>query len=272
MYKHPIVNENIHKLQSIGVEVLMPRFEEGKAKIPGTEEIVAAVIKKLTALHDLKGKRILITAGPTRAYIDAFRYITNPSSGKMGVAIAENALERGAEVTLVYGPCTTLPPPNAKVVKIETTEEMLNTVVGELKAKKYDAAILSAAASDWGPVNRKMEKTSSSQGEWTLKLKALPKIIAEVKKTDPKIFLVGFKAEYDITEEELIDRSYKRLKEMKMNLIVANDVSKKNRGFNVDTNEVYIIDPKRDVLHISLTSKKEIASRLLDRVRDRIKA
>ncbi len=272
MYKHPIVNENIRKLQGIGVEVLMPRFEEGKAKIPGTDEIVTAVVKKLTKPQDLKGKRILITAGPTRAYIDAFRYITNPSSGKMGVAIAENALERGAEVTLVYGPATAPPPPNAKVIQIETTEEMLNAVVGELKAKKYDAAILSAAASDWGPADRKMEKTPSSQGEWTLKLKALPKVIAEVKKADPKVFLVGFKAEYDITEEELIERSYKRLKEMKMNLIVANDVSKENRGFNVDTNEVYIIDPKRDVLHIALTSKKEIAGRLLDRVRDRIKA
>jgi len=272
MYKHPIVNENIRKLQGIGIEVLMPRFEEGKAKIPGTEEIVEAVVRKLTKPQDLKGRRILITAGPTRAYIDAFRYITNPSSGKMGVAIAEDALERGAEVTLVYGPATAPPPPNAKVIKIETTEEMLNAVVGELRAKKYDASILSAAASDWGPADRKMEKTPSSQGEWVLRLKALPKIIAEVKKADPKVFLVGFKAEYGITEEELIDRSYKRLKEMKMNLIVANDISKENRGFNVDTNEVYIIDPKREVLHIALTSKKEIAGKLLNAVRDQLKA
>jgi phosphopantothenoylcysteine decarboxylase/phosphopantothenate--cysteine ligase len=207
MDKHPIVNENIRKLQGIGVEVLMPRFEEGKAKILGTEEIVAAVVKKLTKPQDLRGKRILITAGPTRVYIDAFRYITNPSSGKMGVAIAEDALERGAEVTLVYGPATALPPPNANVIKIETTEEMLNTVVDELKTKKYDAAILSAAASDWGPADRKMEKTPSIQGEWTLKPKVLPKIIAEVKNADHKVFLVGFKAEYTINEEELIDRS-----------------------------------------------------------------
>ncbi len=272
MYKHPIVNENIRKLQDIGVEVLMPLFEEGKAKIPDTEEIVAAVVKKLTKPRDLEGKRILITAGPTRAYIDAFRYITNPSSGKMGVAIAEDAIERGADVTLVYGPTTASPPAEAKVVKIETTEEMLNAVVGELKTRKYDVAILSAAASDWGPVDRKMEKTSSDQGEWTLKLKALPKIIAEVKKTDPKVFLVGFKAEYNINEKELIERSYMRLKEMKMNLIVANDVSKEKRGFNVDTNEVWIVDPKRKVLHVALTSKREIAGKLLDLVRDGIKA
>ncbi len=272
MYKHRIVNDNIAKLQSINIEVLMPRIEEGKAKIPGTDEIVDAVVRKLTKPKDLAGRRILITAGPTRAYIDAFRYITNPSSGKMGVAIAEDALERGAEVTLVYGPATVPPPPDARVVNIETTEQMLDTVVSELKAKKYDATILSAAASDWGPSDRKMEKTSSDKGVWTLKLKALPKIIAEVKKTDPDVFLVGFKAEYNITEEELVERSYKRLKEMKMNLIVANDVSKENRGFNVDTNEVYIVDPKRKVLHIGLTSKREIAGRLLDVVKTQLKA
>lgn len=173
---------------------------------------------------------------------------------------------------MVYGPTTTSPPPKAKVIRIETTEDMLKAVVGELKANKYDAAILSAAASDWGPANRKMEKTPTSQDKWTLKLKALPKIISEVKKVDPNVFLVGFKAEYDISEEELIDRSYKRLKEMKMNLIVANDVSKENRGFNVDTNEVWIIDPKRKVLHIALTLKKEIAEKLLDAVRDQTKA
>ncbi|MFA5869513.1 MAG: bifunctional phosphopantothenoylcysteine decarboxylase/phosphopantothenate--cysteine ligase CoaBC [Candidatus Bathyarchaeia archaeon] len=268
MYKHPLVIENIKKLQSIGIEVLMPRFEEGKAKLPGTEEIVEAVRRRLTKPKDLKGRSILITAGPTRAYIDAFRYITNPSSGKMGVAIAEDAMERGAEVTLVYGPATAPPPPNAKVIKIETTEEMLDAVVGELKAKKYDAAILSAAASDWGPAERVMEKTPSSKGEWVLKLKALPKIIAQVKKADPKVFLVGFKAEYNISPEELVDRSYKRLKEMKMNLIVANDVSKENRGFNVDTNEVYIIDSKRVITHIPLTTKREIAVKLLDKIRD----
>jgi phosphopantothenoylcysteine decarboxylase/phosphopantothenate--cysteine ligase len=272
MYKHQIVNENIKKLQGIGIEVLMPRFEEGKAKIPGNEEIVAAVVARLTKPQDLKGRRILITAGPTRAYIDAFRYITNPSSGKMGMAIAEDALSRGAEVTIVYGPALVTPPPNAKVINIETTEQMRDAVVAELKGKKYDAAILSAAASDWGPADRKMEKTPSDQGEWTLKLKALPKIIAEVKKVDPNVFLVGFKAEFNISEEELIERSFKRLKEMKMNLIVANDVSKEKRGFNVDTNEVWIINPKRKVLHVALTSKREVAAKLLDEVRDGVKA
>ena len=148
MYKHPIVLENIEKLGRIGVEVLMPRMEEGKAKIPDTEEIVQAVVNRLTVTRDLEGKRILITAGPTRSYLDAFRYITNPSSGKMGVALAENALARGAEVTLVYGPATAKPPREAEVIHIETTEEMLEAVVRELKDRKHHAAILSAAAAD----------------------------------------------------------------------------------------------------------------------------
>ncbi len=267
MYKHPIVNENIEKLRHIGIEVLMPRMEEGKAKIPDTPEIVEAVRRKLTKPKDLTGKRVLVTAGPTRAYIDAFRYITNPSSGKMGIAIAQEALDRGAEVTMVYGPATATPPLNARIINVETTEQMLDSVVGELKSKKYDVAILSAAASDWGPADRKMEKIPSDQGTWILKLKALPKIIAQVKKADPQILLVGFKAEYNIGEEELVDRSFTRLKEMKMDLIVANDVSKVGRGFNVDTNEVWIVDREKNLLHIPLTSKREIAEKLIDRVK-----
>ena len=271
MYRHPIVNENIEKLRKIGVEVLMPRFEEGKAKIPDTPEIVEAVRRRLTRQRDLAGRRFLITAGPTRAYIDAFRYISSPSSGKMGVAIAEDALMRGAEVTIIYGPATSPPPLGARVVEVETTEEMLNAVVEELKAKKYDAAILSAAASDWGPADRKMEKTPSDQGEWILRLKALPKVIAQVKRVDPEVLLVGFKAEYNVSEEELIDRSLRRLREMEMDLIVANDVSREKRGFGVDTNEVYIVDPSRGVLHIPLTTKKEIATKLLDKVKSQLK-
>ncbi|TRO45675.1 bifunctional phosphopantothenoylcysteine decarboxylase/phosphopantothenate--cysteine ligase CoaBC, partial [Candidatus Bathyarchaeota archaeon] len=165
MYKHPIVLQNIEKLRDIGISVLMPRMEEGKAKIPDTEEIVQAVVDRLTVERDLAGKRILITAGPTRSYLDAFRYITNPSSGKMGVAIAEIALARGADVTIVYGPASAKPPRGAKVIPIETTEEMLDAVVDELKAGKYYAAILSAAAADYGAADRKMEKTPSGKKE-----------------------------------------------------------------------------------------------------------
>ena len=266
MYNHPIVNENIETLRRIGIEVLMPRFEEGKAKIPGTEEIVQAVINRITVEKDLAGKRIMITAGPTRAYLDAFRYITNPSSGKMGVALAQNALARGAEVTIIYGPGEAKPPRTAKIIEIKTTEEMLNAVISELRETKYDAAILSAAAADYGPAERRMEKTPSGRQEWVIYLKPLPKVVENVKKIDPEVFLIGFKAEYAISDEELIDRAYKRMKGAGMDLIVANDVAREKTGFGTDTNEVFIIDPEHRVTHLNLQPKIEIAKRILDEI------
>jgi phosphopantothenoylcysteine decarboxylase/phosphopantothenate--cysteine ligase len=271
MYRHPIVNENIKKLRQISIEVLAPRFEEGKAKIPDTDEIVCAVVNKLTIKRDLIGLRILITAGPTRAYLDAFRYITNPSSGKMGIALAQNAVSRGADVTLVYGPGEAVPPRDVKVIEIKTTEDMLEAVTHELKEKKYDAAILSAAAADYGPAERKMEKTPSGRKEWIIELKPLPKVVEKVKKVDPSVFLVGFKAEYNLPDEELVDRAYKRMKGANMDLIVANDVSREKSGFGTDTNEVFIIDPDHQVIHLNLQPKTEIAERLLDEVKKRLR-
>ena len=270
MYKHPIVIENIEKIQKHGIQVLMPRFEEGKAKIPGTNEIVRAVIARLTQKKDLEGKRILITAGPTRAYLDAFRYITNPSSGKMGMAIAQNAVDRGAEVTIVYGPGTATPPTGAKVIPILGTVEMLEEVKKELSSTKYDSAILSAAAADYGASDRKMEKTPSGKDEWNIRLKSLPKIVENVKKIDPEIYLVGFKAEYNLSDEELIKRAFDRMIGADMDLIVANDVSREKTGFGTDTNEVFIIDRQKTVHHVNLVDKYVVATRILNVVKDHI--
>ena len=270
MYKHPMVMENIRRLQSIGVEVLMPRLEEEKAKIPETREIVEAVVRKLTGNGDLEGRLILITAGPTREYLDAFRFVSNPSSGKMGVALAEEALRRGAQLTLIYGPGTAAPPPDAEVFRVKTTEEMLEATVRALSEKKHDAAILAAAASDYGPTDREMVKTPSGRERWSLELRPLPKIVEQVKRVDADIYLVGFKAEFNVSEEKLIEGAYKRLKTAGMDLIVANDVSREGAGFGTDTNEVFIIDPERNVTHIPLTGKDEIAKRLLTMIREKL--
>ncbi len=270
MYKHSVVLENINRLRSIGVEVLMPRFEEEKAKIPNTVDIVNAVIDKLTKNRDLEGWRILITAGPTRAYLDAFRYITNPSSGRMGIAIAEEALKRGAHVTLVYGPGTTEPPAGVEVIKVETTEEMLEATVSVLRKKKHHAVILAAAASDYGPVDREMVKTPSGRERWSLELKPLPKIVEHVKNVDPNTFLVGFKAEFNVSDDALIDRAHERLKKTGMDLVVANDVSRDGAGFGTITNEVFIIDRERNVLHIPISGKDEIAERLVTMIRQNL--
>jgi phosphopantothenoylcysteine decarboxylase/phosphopantothenate--cysteine ligase len=270
MYRHPLVMENVRKLQSIGVEVLMPRFEEDKAKIPGTEEIVDSVVRMLTVPKDLEGRRILITGGPTREYIDGFRFISNPSSGKMAVALAEVALRRGAEVTLVYGKGTAVPPLSATVVSVDGTEDMLEAVVEALRTGEYDAAILSAAAADYKVSERKMVKTPSGLDNWNVELAPLPKIIEQVKKVDPNVFLVGFKAEYDISDEELISRAKKRMKEAEMDLVVANDVARKDVGFGTDTNEVFIIDGAGNVIHTSLEEKKKVAEKVLNAMVERM--
>ena len=266
MYKHPIVMENIEKLRAVGIQILMPRMEEGKAKIPGTAEIVQACVERLTVEKDLTGVRILVTAGPTRAYLDAFRYITNPSSGKMGVALAENASARGAEVTMVYGPGYAVPPNRVKVIPIKTTREMLEAVQSELRAVKYDAAILSAAAADYGPAEKGAGKTPSGKDSWVITLEPLPKVIENIKTVDPGIYLVGFKAEHGVSDEELVDRAYDRLESGGLDLIVANDVSREGVGFGTSTNEAFIVDGNRVVERVA-SSKLAVASRILDRVK-----
>jgi phosphopantothenoylcysteine decarboxylase/phosphopantothenate--cysteine ligase len=270
MYKHPIVVENIEKLRSIGVEVLMPRFEEGKAKIPGTQEIVSSVVAKLSAKRDLEGLKVLVTGGPTREYIDGFRFISNPSSGKMGVAIAKQAARRGAKVTLIHGKGSAQPPLGVKAIPVESTKDMLDAVISTLKGEKQDVTILSAAAADYGVAERKMVKTPSRMERWDLELRPLPKIIEQVKKVDPNILLVGFKAEYDISDDELITRARKRMMETNMDLIVANDVAREKVGFGSDTNEVYIVDKEGAITHVPLEAKEAVADKLLDMVKEKL--
>jgi phosphopantothenoylcysteine decarboxylase/phosphopantothenate--cysteine ligase len=265
MYKHPIIAENIEKLKSLGVEFVGPKIEEGKAKIADTEDIVNAVIRRLTHPKDLLKKRILVTAGPTLEYIDPIRVITNKSSGKMGVAIAEEAFRRGADVTLIYGRGTTSPPVGIRVVNVETSEEMYNALVKELSSQNYDIVVACAAVADFTPERAFEHKVSSrAVSELVLKLKPTPKIIDVVKQVSPRTFLVAFKAEYALSNEELVERAYETLKASNADLIVANDVGRPGVGFGTDTNEVFIVDRERNVIHIPLTTKREIAKKLMD--------
>ncbi len=266
MYKHPIVAENIEKLKSIGVEFVGPKIEEGKAKIADVEDIVNAVIRKLAySTNGLLGKKVLVTAGPTLEYIDPIRVITNKSSGKMGVAIAEEALYRGAEVTLIYGRGTVPPPAGVRVINVETTEEMYNALMEELKTQKLDIVVATAAAADFipeKPIERKISTRITP--ELILKLKPTPKTIEAVKQISPNTFLVAFKAEYGLSDDEMIESAYQTMKAANADLIVANDVSRKGVGFDTDTNEVFIIDRDRKVIHIPLTTKRDVAKKLLD--------
>ncbi|MEM1537367.1 MAG: bifunctional phosphopantothenoylcysteine decarboxylase/phosphopantothenate--cysteine ligase CoaBC [Candidatus Nezhaarchaeales archaeon] len=271
LYKSPINQENIEKLKRIGVEFIEPRWEEGKAKFPEIDIIVKKVIERLSAPNDLSGLKVLVTAGPTREPLDAIRFLTNPSTGRMGLAIAEEALSRGADVTLIHGPGLNVYNPRLKTLKVVTTEQMLNAVVSELKGSNYDIIVLAAAPLDFGfekPVNYKI---SSSVNELHVILVAKPKISLIVRKYAPTAFFIGFKAEFNLPKEALIESAYAKLKEAGMNLIVANDVSKPGCGFSSETNEVYIVDEAKNVVHIPLTSKRVIAKKLLDLAISRLK-
>lgn len=272
MYNHPILTENIEKLKALGVEFVDPRIEEGKAKIAETTEIANVVMHKFAVEQDFSGLRVLVTAGHTVEYIDPIRVITNRSSGKMGIAIVEEALNRGAQVTLVYGLGRATPPLDAHVIFVETTEQMREAVVSELKLKKYDALIAVAAAADWTVKKPFSHKVSTHKlHSLDLKLKPTKKIIDDVKKASPKTFLVAFRAEYKLSKKELIESAYKRLLEANADLIVVNDVGKKGVGFGTDTNEIFIVDREKKVVHVPLALKREVATKILDVVNEKVK-
>ena len=256
MYEHPIVRENIEKLKKLGVEFIGPRFEEGKAKAASIEEVVYRVIRKLHP-KTLKGKRVLVTAGATREYIDPIRFITNASSGKMGVAIAEEADFRGAEVTLVRTKGS-VPSFVENQIEVETVEEMLEAIEKELKTKKYDVVVLAAAVSDFRVKNRADTKIKSGKS-LTLELEPTPKIIDRVKELQPDVFLVGFKAE--TSEEKLVEEARKQIERAKSDLVVANTL----RAFGSEENEVFLIT-RNGVKRLPRMEKRELAERLWDEI------
>jgi len=259
MYEHPIVRENIEKLKRVGVEFIGPRFEEGKAKVASIEEIIYHVIKKLHK-KDLTGKKVLITAGATREYIDPIRFITNKSSGKMGVALAEEAELRGAEVTLIKtkGSVSSFV---ENQIEVETVEEMLQAIESELKSREYDIVILAAAVGDFTPKEKAQKKIKSGK-ELILELVPTPKIIQRVKEIAPDVFLVGFKAEYGVGGEELIAQARRQIEKAKSDVVIA------NRGevaFGSEVNEVYWITGE-SYEKLPLMSKRELAEKIWDRL------
>lgn len=262
MYKHPVVSENIRKLESMGIKVLPPEVVEDKAKFPEIPIIVEEVISALSK-KDLAGISVLVTAGPTRSYLDSIRYLTNSSSGKMGYAFAQEASARGATVTLVSGP-THLPPPSvAEIIHVETTEEMLGAVEKALSTKKYDLLVMAAAPLDFAITDRREGKISSDS-RITFTLRPLPKIIEAARALSKETFIIGFKAEYGLPRDELISRARSRLLDSGMDLIVANDLSSPSTGFEADTDEVFVLDKNGLVLHIPLSAKREVARKVLD--------
>ena len=260
MYNHPIVQENIEKLKRHGVEFIGPKIEENKAKFPEIQTIINHILLKFRK-KDLKGKKILITAGSTSEDIDAVRYITNKSSGKTGVWLAEEAFARGADVTLIRGNTTVEPVYPVKDVKVRTAKDMLDAIKSNINV---DVVIHTAAVSDF--TVEKQDEKISSDNRINLELTLATKILEKIKDLNKNVFLIGFKAEYKKSKDELIEAAFKKLQLAKADLIVVNDVGKENCGFGTDTNEIYIIDADKKIKHVELSHKRNIANRILDMI------
>lgn len=256
MYDHPVVKENLEKLRRIGVEVIEPHIEEGKAKIAENDQIVERVIALLTP-KDLKDIKIVITGGPTYEKIDACRGIINQSSGKMACAIAREALARGADVTMVYGPAREEPPSGVKVIKVVSAQNMINETMEAIK--EADVLISVAAIADYSP--KAVKGKLGSNEELTLELKRNPKLVALIKKRFPKKLVVGFKLEETIRE----DKALEYMRESGVDLMVANST----KAINADTAEVVILDGK--TRKPVKGTKSEIAKEIINVVREKMK-
>lgn len=259
MYK--AIKENIETLKGEGISFVKPKIEEKKAKFPDIDDIVLHALRELGS-KELEGKKVLISAGATYEAIDQVRGITNRSSGKMGVEIAKEAFIRGAEVTLIKGKMTADVPNVFDIIEVESVEEMRIAVLEHVH--KYDIFISAAAVSDFIPKTGIKENKISSSDDLTLKLEKAPKIISEVKKINPEIFLVGFKAEYNLSRDELIESAKKRAEESDIDLMVANDVAVEGAGFGSDKNQVILID--NEITDIPLSSKRDVAIKIIDRI------
>lgn len=262
MWEHAATRENLAALKQRGVRVVEPDAGylacgmTGPGRLAANESIVAAVMEALGAAQDLAGETVLITAGPTREPIDPVRYLGNRSSGKMGYALAEAALRRGAHVILVTGPTNLKPPGAAEVVAVETAAEMREAVLA-----RFDAATVvigAAAVADYAAKEPAAQKIKR-KGAMALELTPTTDILAELGARRKAQLLVGFAAE----TEHALENARKKLASKSLDAIVVNDVSKRGIGFDSDRNAVTILTPK-DKIDVPETSKWEVAHRVLD--------
>jgi phosphopantothenoylcysteine decarboxylase/phosphopantothenate--cysteine ligase len=264
MWNHPATQANLEILRKRGVKIVEPGAGYlacgmvGAGRLADNEAIVVAVLEALGASQDLNGETVLITAGPTREKIDPVRYLTNRSSGRMGYALAEAALRRGARVLLVSGPTSLTPPGAAEVTRVESAEEMRDTVMKLLPQSTI--VIKTAAVSDYRAKNAAGQKIKR-KGPMTLELESTPDILKELSAKRTSQILVGFAAE----TENVLENARQKLLAKNLDLIVVNDVSREGVGFDSDRNAVTIIS-REDVVDVPETTKWEVAQRVLDQV------
>lgn len=266
MFENPIVQENIYKLKQLGYLVMEPGTgllacgTVGKGRLPEPPLIVEEINRVLNPRRDLEGKRILITAGPTVEAIDPVRFISNRSSGKMGYAIAENALNRGAEIVLVTGPVNIQPPIGVELISVTTANEMYEAVMDNYQS--CDGMIMMAAVADYRSETVEENKIKKTSDQMTIRLVKNHDIAAELGKIKGDRILVGACAE----TENLLENATKKIQAKNFDLIMANDVTEEGAGFGTDTNIVQIVSKDGTIIKLPLMSKRDVADQLVSAI------
>lgn len=266
MFENPIVQDNLKKLEHFGMTVIQPEVgllackDVGAGKLPSEQVLMDYILREIRYEKDLNGKRVLVTAGPTRESIDPVRFISNHSTGKMGYAIARTAMERGAEVTLVSGPVELTPPPFVKVVPVVSAADMFEAV--KEYSREADIVIKAAAVADYTPEAVATEKIKKQDGDSSISLVRTTDILKWLgENRKPGQVLCGFSME----TENMLENSKAKLEKKHVDMIVANNLKVEGAGFGVDTNVVTIIT-KDDVTELPQMSKEAVAGRILDRL------
>ena len=266
MFENPIVQDNLKTLAHYGFEVIAPAEgylacgDTGAGKMPEPETLLSYIEKEIACPKDMQGKKVLVTAGPTQEKIDPVRYITNHSSGKMGYAIAKNAMLRGAEVILVSGPVSIAPPPFVKVVSVTTAKEMFEAVTSV--SEEQDIIIKAAAVADYRPKEVSSEKIKKKDGQMSIELERtddILKYLGEHKRQNQ--FLCGFSME----TQNMLGNSRAKLEKKNLDMVAANNLKVEGAGFQGDTNVLTLITQEEDV-SLPLMSKEDAASKLLDKI------
>ncbi len=266
MWEHKATQENIEKLKQRGVVFAGPASGklacgwEGVGRLAELDDIVEEAQLVLSP-KDLAGRKVMVTAGPTREFIDPIRFITNRSSGKMGCAVARVARRRGAQVCLIKGPTALKDPPGVRIINVESARQMYNVAIEE--ARKADVIVKASAVADYRPITEVSQKIKKDKDKMFIELTENPDIIATIgqDKRDDQV-LVGFAAE----TSELVKFAETKLKEKNLDIIVANDVTQPGAGFSVDTNIVMIIDRDGRKAQWPQMTKVDIAYKLFDRI------
>ena len=269
MYDNPVTQDNLALLRRYGWEVIEPAAgrlacgDVGKGKMPEPEDLLQHVLRHLALPHDLTGKRILVTAGPTQESLDPVRYLTNHSTGKMGYAIARMAMLRGAEVTLISGPTSIAPPPFVTVVPVVSAQDMFEAVAAHSPA--CDWVIKAAAVADYTPADYSDDKVKKKDGDLSIPLKRTQDILQYLgNHKQPGQFLCGFSME----TRDMLENSRAKLEKKHVDMICANNLKVAGAGFAVDTNVLTLITAD-GVEELPLLSKEEAACRILDAIRIR---